>query len=100
MTVEQQAPPSAEDILRERALKRLKKRREFHAHLIVYVLFNSFFVGIWAITGSGFFWPMFILAGWGIGLVMNAWDVYRGEEFSESQIRAEMDRLSRPSGKF
>jgi hypothetical protein len=26
-------------------------------------------------------------------LVMNAWDVYRDDEFDEEQIRREMDRL-------
>jgi hypothetical protein len=32
------------------------------------------------------------IAAWGIGVVMNAWDVYRGDEFSEAQIRREMER--------
>ena len=87
------ARPQPDDILREQALKRLKKRRDFHAHLLVYVLVNGFFAVIWAVSGYGFFWPVFILAGWGIGLVMNAWDTYRGEEFSEDSIRREMERL-------
>lgn len=87
------APAQPDDVLREQALKRLKKRRDFHAHLLVYVLVNGFFAAIWAVSGHGFFWPVFILAGWGIGLVMNAWDTYRGEEFSEESIRREMDRL-------
>lgn len=86
-----QAQP--DDVLREQALKRLKKRRDFHAHLLVYVLVNGFFTAIWAVSGHGFFWPVFIVAGWGIGLVMNGWDAYRGEEFSEQSIRREMDRL-------
>ena len=83
-----------QEMLRQRALKQLKKKRDFHAHLVVYVLFNSFFVAIWAITSDGgFFWPMFLIGGWGIGLIMNAWDVYRGEEFTEEDIRREMARL-------
>ena len=83
-----------DDVLRDRAIKRLKKRRDFHAHLLVYVLVNAFIVAIWALTNvHGFFWPIFPLLGWGIGVVMNAWDVYRPEEFDEDQIRREMDRL-------
>jgi hypothetical protein len=54
---------------------------------------NTFLVAIWAVTGHGFFWPGFPIVGWGIGVVMNAWDVYRGDEFSEDEIRREMDRL-------
>jgi hypothetical protein len=83
-----------DDVLRDRAIKRLKKRRDFHAHLLVYVLVNAFIVAIWALTNvHGFFWPIFPLLGWGIGVVMNAWDVYHPEEFDEDQIRREMERL-------
>ena len=44
---------------------------------------------------DGFFWPVFPLVGWGIGVVMNAWDVYRPEEFTEEQVRREVERLQR-----
>ena len=82
------------EVLRDRAIKRLKKRRDFFAHLLVYVLVNAFVVAIWALTNpDGFFWPIFPLAGWGIGLVMNAWDVFLNDEFDEEQIRREMERL-------
>jgi uncharacterized ion transporter superfamily protein YfcC len=84
-----------EQDLRERALKRLKKRRDFAAHLIVYVMVNTFIVVIWAVTSDGFFWPIFPMAGWGIGVVMNGWDVYRGDEFTEQQIADEMARLQK-----
>jgi hypothetical protein len=43
------------DPLRDRAVKQLKKRRDFMSHLLVYVLVNSFIVLIWAITNSGGF---------------------------------------------
>jgi hypothetical protein len=80
--------------LRERAVKRLKKRRDFHAHLLVYVLVNAFLVLIWALTSpGGFFWPVFPLVGWGIGVVMNGWDVYVAEDFDEEQIDREVERL-------
>ena len=95
MMTEQTARDTA---LREQALKHLKKRRDFRGHLLVYFLFNSFLVLIWAVTSQGFFWPVFVIVGWGIGVVMNAWDVYVAEDFGEEQIRREMDHLShRPS---
>lgn len=81
--------------LRERAVRRLKKKRDLQAHLLVYALVNTFLVVIWAATGVHFFWPVFFIVGWGIGLVMNVWDVYRSEEPTEERIREEMDHLRR-----
>jgi|SRR6187200_400516 len=87
------------DVLRQRAIKHLKKRRDFAGHLLVYFLVNTFILLIWFMTGAhGFFWPVFFIVGWGIGVVMNAWDVYRTDEFDETQIRHEMDRLKRTGG--
>lgn len=79
--------------LRDRAIKRLKKRRDFAAHLLVYLLVNSAIVAVWAVTSNGFFWPIFVIAFWGIGIVMNAWDVWRGDTFTEAQISHEVERL-------
>jgi hypothetical protein len=91
MTYEQ----GQETELRERALKRLKKRRDFHGHVLVYLLVNAFLVVIWAVTSpDGFFWPVFPIVGWGIGVVMNAWDVYFAEDITEEQITREMHHLA------
>ena len=86
------APPPVD--LRDRAVEQLKKKRAFYGHLLVYVLVNSTTVVIWAMMGSGFFWPVFLMLAWGVGLVMNAWDVWRGD-FTEEQIAHEMDRMRR-----
>lgn len=45
----------------------------FKAHATAYGLVNAMLVGIWGLTDShGLFWPFFPIAGWGIGLGMNA----------------------------
>lgn len=94
MTTNDTIPSATDVVLRDQAIKRLKKRRDFHAHLLVYALVNGFIIAIWAMTDQGgFFWPIFPIVGWGIGVVMNGWDVYHGEEFPEEQIRREMERL-------
>ena len=55
---------------------------------------NAFLVVIWAITDShGFFWPVFIIGIWGIGLVMNAWDVYFRKPITEHELEREIGRL-------
>ena len=77
---------------REAAVKRLKAKREFWQHVVVYVLVNSLLVVIWAVTNSGtHFWPMWPMLGWGIGLAMHAWDTFRSP-ISEEAIRKEMGR--------
>ena len=85
---------SRETELRGRAIKRLKKRRDFHGHLLVYVLVNAFLVVIWAVTSpDAFFWPIFPIVGWGIGVVMNAWDVYFAQDIGEREIQREIDHM-------
>ena len=85
-----------EQILRDKAVRRLKKQRDFRSHLLVYVLVNTFLVVIWLLTGPhGFFWPVFLIAGWGIGVIMNAWDVYGRQEITEDDIQREMHRLTK-----
>lgn len=96
MTTDQTAGTALDEVLRQQAIKQLKKRRDFHTHLLVYVLVNAFLVIIWALSGwHGFFWPIFPIVGWGIGVALNAWDVYRGDEFTEADIQREITRLRR-----
>ena len=87
------ASPDTENGLREQAITQLKKKRDFTTHLVIYVLVNSMLVGIWAVTGGDFFWPIFPILGWGIGLGANAWDVYGRKPISEGEIEQEISRL-------
>ena len=88
-------PPVTDAELREQAFRSLKKKRDFRGHLVAYVLVNALLIAIWAVTGAGFFWPVFPLLGWGIGLGFNAWDAYGRRPISEGEIRREAERLRR-----
>ena len=90
-------PAETEETLRDAAVESLKKKRDFRTHLFMYVTVNAMLVGIWAITSGGddFFWPIFPILGWGIGVAGNAWDVYARKPFSEDQIAREAERLRR-----
>jgi hypothetical protein len=81
--------------LRQQAIRSLRKRRDFRSHVVAYVLVNALLVAIWAVTGADYFWPIFPIAGWGIGLAFNAWDVYGRRPISEAEIAEEQRRLSR-----
>lgn len=90
---EDELPERGDHSIRDRALERIEKKQEFHAHLLSYVLVNAMLIGIWAVTGAGFFWPVFPLLGWGIGIGFHAWDTYRLGEPSEQQIQREIEHL-------
>jgi len=77
---------------REAAVKRVKARRDFKTHVAAYVIVNLFLIGIWALGDRGFFWPIWVMLAWGIGLAFNAWDVYFKKPISEQEIQQEMER--------
>jgi 2TM domain len=85
--------PRTDDELREQAILQLKKKRDFRTHIFIYALVNAMLIVIWAVTGAGFFWPVFPIVGWGIGVGANAWDVYARKPISEDEIRRETERL-------
>jgi hypothetical protein len=95
-----EAAGTSEGEIREQAIQRLKKKRDFRTHIAIYLIVNAFLVGIWAITSSanGFFWPIFPILGWGIGVSANAWDVYGRKPITEDEIRRESDRLRGSGG--
>jgi class 3 adenylate cyclase len=41
-------------------------------HLRIYLLVNLMLIGIWAATGGGYFWPIWPILGWGIGVGCHA----------------------------
>lgn len=88
-----EATPRTDEELREQAILQLKKKRDFRSHIFIYALVNTMLVVIWAVTGAGFFWPVFPILGWGIGVAANAWDVYARKPISEDEIQRESARL-------
>ena len=86
--------PSTPDDLRQQAIASLKKKSDFRTHIFIYIAVNAMLVVIWAITSDGdFFWPIFPILGWGIGVAANAWDVYANKPPSEDEIQREAERL-------
>lgn len=83
---------STDDALRSKALASLKKKSDFRTDVMAYIIVNAMLVAIWAVTGAPFFWPIFPIVGWGVGVIFHAMDTYRREP-SEEQIRREMDRM-------
>lgn len=83
---------SADDEIRKEARARVEKRRDFGAHVVAYVVINAALVVIWAMTGAGYFWPGWVMLGWGVGLVLHAWDVFWRKPVTEADVDREIER--------
>ena len=86
---------SVDEDLRQEAKKRVEKRRDLGTHAVVFTVMNAMFIGIWALTGGGYFWPAWLIGLWGVGLIMNVWDVYFRRPVTEHDIEQELKRIQR-----
>lgn len=77
----------------EQARARLQRKRKFRGDLVAYFVINAFLVGIWAVTGLGYFWPGWVLAGWGVLLLLDGWNTYYRHDVTEEDIQREMHRV-------
>ena len=77
----------------EQARARVVRKRKFRGDLLAYVVINAALIGIWAVTGFGYFWPGWVLAAWGVFLVLDAWDVYYRHDVTEEDIQRELHKV-------
>jgi class 3 adenylate cyclase len=68
------ALPAERSSRRERELTAVGRglRLSVRIHLIVYLVVNAMLIGIWAASGGGYFWPVWPIMGWGIGVGAHA----------------------------
>ena len=85
-----------DDERRAAAIERLTNKRDFRNHLFIYLAVNTMLVVIWAASGAGYFWPIWVIAGWGIGIAAHAWQVYGERPISEAEVVEEMHRAGNP----
>ncbi|MFZ0161395.1 MAG: 2TM domain-containing protein [Kineosporiaceae bacterium] len=78
---------------RQVARMRLDKKRRLRGDIAAYLAINAFLVVIWAFTGLGYFWPAWVMAGWGVFLALAIWDVYFRRPISDADVAAEVQRL-------
>ena len=79
--------------LREKAKKNLERKQAFRMQIVMYLLVNALLVVIWAVTDAGFFWPIFPIVGWGIGLGAQAYGIYGQKQITEADIDQEVEKL-------
>ena len=76
----------------EQARARALRKRKFRGDVVGYLVINAFLIGIWAIAGFGYFWPGWVLAGWGVLLMLDGWNAYRSD-VSEDDIQRELHKI-------
>ena len=75
---------------RDIARRRLERKRKFVGDVVAYVVVNAFLIGVWFFVGGGYFWPGWVLAGWGVALALDAWDTLYRKPITEADIDREL----------
>lgn len=80
--------------LRRLAIRRADMKLAFRSHLMAYVLVNAGLVVINLLTSPNYFWALWPMLGWGIGLGAHAASVYmNGEGMRDRLIEEELEKL-------
>jgi len=53
-----------------------KKRVGFKWNLTCYLIVNAFLVAVWYFGDQGYFWPVWCMLGWGIGVIIQYFKAY------------------------
>ena len=78
---------------REWARKRIERKRKLRGDFVAYILINAFLICVWAITGAGYFWPGWVLGGWGVLLLLDLLSFYYGKPPTEADIDRELAKM-------
>lgn len=101
MEQNEQMPAPPDDELRKKAEKRVKERIALLSHIGTYVVINAFLVVIWALSGAGYPWFLWVMAGWGVGLAINIFAYFagsRGEAAKDRMLQKEMEKIRKEQG--
>ncbi len=79
--------------MRKQAIHRIRERQQFYAHLAFFLAMNVYLVTVWARSDAPFFWPIWAIFGWGIGLAAHAAHIFGWQRpISEERIQREINR--------
>jgi hypothetical protein len=90
-------PDMTDDVeLRRLAIRRADMKLAFRSHLMAYVIVNAGLVMINLLTSRDYFWAIWPMLGWGIGLAAHGVTVYMdGEGMRDRLIEQELEKLRR-----
>ena len=81
---------------RRLAISRLSRKRAYRHQVINYLWVNALLIVVWALSGFGFFWPIYSLLGWGAALLIQGWKITHSHRhaFGEEERSIERSRES------
>jgi hypothetical protein len=91
----------SEEEIYEIAKKRVKDKRDFYGHLIIYLIVNSILVLVWALSTGGYPWFVWCLGPWGIGIVFHFLAVFvfpTSAAKEKKAIEKETERIKKEQG--
>jgi hypothetical protein len=74
------------------AATHMQRWRDFGSQVFAYVIGNSVFIVIWAVQGKGFFWPIYPLLVWGLGLSVQHFNVVIRGQITYEDVRRKLNR--------
>ena len=77
--------------LYKKARTRVKLRKKFYAHVLSWVCMSVFFIMINLLTAD-YFWAIFPILGWGIGVAFHGIRVF-SDEWEDNEIEKELEKL-------
>jgi 2TM domain len=74
------------------AALQMQRWRDFGSQVLAYVIGSSVFIVIWAVQGRGFFWPIYPLLIWGLGVSAQHFTVVIRGQITDEDVRRKMNR--------
>ena len=72
-----------------------RRRAAFKRSLITYIVVNIFLVAVWYFTSGSesYFWPIWPVLGWGLGVAMQYAGAYHGNKIFTAEAEYEKLKL-------
>jgi hypothetical protein len=81
------------DQARELAIQRLKLKQDFKGMAVGGAFAVLVCIVIWAMGDGGYFWPVWVILGIGIAVVVQAWKAYGpSNRITEADVQREMEK--------
>jgi len=74
------------------AALQIQRWRDFGSQVLAYVIGSIVFIIIWAVQGRGFFWPIYPLLVWGLGLSVQHFTVVIRGQITDEDVQSKLNR--------
>jgi 2TM domain len=74
------------------AALQIQRWRDFGSQIFAYVIGNLVFIVIWAAQGRSFFWPIYPLLVWGLGLSVQHFNMVIRGQITDEEVQRKLHR--------